>query len=152
MTKKEIATQPCLWPDNFTPRDPEKKLYKFGNDLNSPYYRHQNSPVREEILQNKNDLRNRINLPKATIKNHHANDLFYKFLVKNIVNFDKLSIFSEYDRSLGIISPELEEKLNEIGGFMNEVNSPDLNRQEKFKKYHHFVKEYKDKWNISNMS
>jgi len=150
MTKKEVASQPGFWPDVFTPRDPDKKLYKFGNDLNSPYYRHQNSPVRQEILQNKNDLRIRINLPIATKKNHHANDLFYLFLVKNIIKFDKLTIVSEYDRAMGIISPELDQKMNEIGGFMNEVNSPDLSRPEKYRQYYHFVKEYKDRWDISN--
>ena len=93
-------------------------------------------------------LRNDIGLPIARGKDPHVNDSFYKFLVRRVVHYDTFNIFNEYDRVLDEIPQELGAKINEVKGSINILLHGGLNMREKFKKYHEFADEFREKWDV----
>jgi hypothetical protein len=94
------------------------------------------------MSEKRTELRKRIGLPVARGKDPHVNDNFYKFLVKKVYTFDEFGIFEEYDRVLDKMPPELDGKINQVAGLINELLNTGLNRQERSKKFWQFDREY----------
>lgn len=166
-SKNENASQPSLWQNE--PKiniesdsgmvfglenviDPERKLFEVGMSLDSPFFEYyKNSPIIEEIKKKKMELRNQIGLPIARGKDPHVNDKFYQFLVRRICNQDTFGIFIEYDRVMGEIPEELNLKIKEVEGLIDELLNKNLNRKQRFSTFNQFIKEYNDRWNISDI-
>lgn len=148
MTRKESTYQPGLWTDEPVSLDPEKKLHQLGTQLNSRYYHYlKETPIIDEIKAKRSQLRKLIGLPIVRGNNPHVNDRFYKYLVKKIYKFDTFGIFREYDRVLNEVSPELDLKIKQVGGLIDELLNRDLNRSQKYEKFNHFVNDYQQTWN-----
>jgi len=156
--QNESAFQPGLWQNEPIPNnktygsentiDPEKKLLKLGKGLDSCFYSYKNSPITAEISEKKLRLRNLIGLPVARGKDPHVKDRFYKFLVRKVCTYDTFGIFIEYDRVLDKIPQELDFKIKQVGGLVDELLNKNLNRPQRFRTFNQFVQEYRDRWNI----
>jgi len=100
----------------------------------------------QEIRKKQTDLRNLIGLPVARGKDPHINDDFYKFLVRSIYKRDIFGIFMEYDRVLGEIPEELNDRINQVKELINELLNTSLNKQQRYKAFNQFSQEYQNKW------
>lgn len=150
---EERAFQPSLWSENNPPVssptggiEPRDKVMEMGKQLNGRFFG-SNKLVSEEIRYKKESLRNEIGLPIARGKNPHVKDMFYKYLVKRICNFDVFGIFAEDGRVWVERDEELETKISEVKNLVGKlVEGRNLTRQEKFKMFNSFLDEYKNRW------
>ncbi len=151
--KPEIrGYQPSLWPDEEKRSDfiggmePEDKVMALGKELNGRFFRN-NRLISEDIKYKKEALRNEIGLPIARGKDFHVKDMFYKYLVNNICNWDRFGIFNENDRSLVERDENLEMKIGEVKGLIgNLLDDKNISRQERFRRFNDFLEEYKRRW------
>ncbi|EKE13246.1 MAG: hypothetical protein ACD_13C00052G0035 [uncultured bacterium] len=154
----EKVFQPAFWeetslksisesePEDFY--DPEKYLMKLHKSSSRRFNQDYERLLRKDVQDRKNELRNSIGLPIARGKNPHVNDGFYKFLVRRVCTFDTFEIFNEYDRAIDRISSELNLKIEQVKGMVDELLNQGLNRREKFERFDQFTKEYEKEWNM----
>lgn len=129
-------------------QDPEKKLAKLHRSSSRPFNEDYRKILRKEVGDRKNELRNVIGLPIARGKNPNVNDDFYKFLVRRVCTFDTFGIFNEYDRAISEIPPDLDAKIGQVKGLVDELLNQGLDRRERFKRFDQFTEEYEKEWNI----
>ena len=155
-TKPEArGFQPSLWTEEKEESeqsnivggiDTEDKIMKLGKELNSRFSR-KNKLITEEIKYKKETLRNEIGLPIARGKDPHVKDVFYKFLVKRICTRDIFGIFAENDRVWVERDEDLNMKINEVKGLVDELlNNKTITRQERFQRYENFLEDFKNRW------
>lgn len=141
ISKDEIYIQERLFEDtsknNLVSVEPKNDIDNMHQLFQSNYKNESNKLIGKDIQDRKNKLRELIGLPKI-----RKQDEFYKFLVRKIVKYDGLEIFSEYDRELIGISPELETKINTIRNFINKLLTAELSLREKYQKFNLFSEEY----------
>ncbi len=153
----EPMYQPMLWEESRSSKpgfleenNPEReisKMHDFANDRQNIHYK---KIIREDVSRNKNMLREVIGLPVVRGKNPNVNDQVYKFLVRRVAQFDTFGIFNEYDRNMGFISGDLEVKVSQVKGMVDEVVNGHLTVSERFEKFHQFVEDYKSQWGIES--
>ncbi len=129
-------------------QDPEKELAKLHKSSSQHFNQDYVKILRKEVGDRKNELRNIIGLPIARGKNPHVNDGFYKFLVRRVCTFDTFRIFNEYDRATNGVSPELNLKIGQVKGLIDELLYHGLGRRERFERFSQFSEEYERKWNM----
>lgn len=144
--------QPGLWEEPsleknsiVETRDPERNLVKLYKDADNRYFNGKNSLISKEVRIKREELRNRIGLPVARGKDPHINDDFYKFLVRRVFFFDTFGIFREYDRAIDGVPAELDLKINEVSGLIDDLLNKGLNRPQRFNRFHQFDREYREK-------
>lgn len=140
----EHAQQPRLW-EEAPSTDPERNLVKLYRDADNRYFSRKNSLISKEVKIKREELRNRIGLPVARGKDPHVNDDFYKFLVRRVYSFDTFGIFREYDRAIDGVPEDLNLKINQISGLIDELLNKGLNRPQRFNRYYQFDREYREK-------
>jgi hypothetical protein len=73
--------------------------------------------------------------------------VFYKHLVNGICNRDEFKIFNENDRVYVKRDEKLNMKINEVKSLVDELlNDKIITRQEKFRRYSKYLKEFKERW------
>jgi hypothetical protein len=155
--KEKLLQQSPLWPSETTENNKlqtfDSKAHSEGNlsDLmrraDSRRYSNFDNDVRAEVSRNKDILRKKIGLPIARGNSPYVNDPFYEFLVNKVCNEDRFGIFTEHDRSYGEITPELDAKIKDVGGIIDELINGNHNRRFKFKTFKEFTQQFEDKWN-----
>ena len=154
----EMFSQPGLW-EEITPQkspeleldnlnDPERKLTKLYESSSRRFNQDYKKLLGKEVQDRKNELRNKIGLPIARGKDLHINDDFYKFLVRRVCTFDTFKIFNEYDRATDRISPDLNLKIGQVKGLVDELLYQGVNRHERFERFDQFKEEYELEWNL----
>lgn len=148
----EHALQPALWEEpslqennTVETRDPERKLVKLHRDADNRYLNGKNSLIDGEVRAKMEALRNRIGLPVARGKDPHVNDYFYKFLVSRIYTDDRFGIFREYGHAIDGVPEELDLKINQISGLIDELLNKGLNRPQRSNRFYQFDGEYREK-------
>jgi hypothetical protein len=127
--------------------DPEKTLFQEGEKLESRFFPRKKLLITKEVREKKLKLREMIGLPVARGKNPHVNDRFYKFLVRNICQYDEFEIFREYDRVLDELPEDLSLKIKEVSDLVEQLLNNNLNRNQKYNTFKEFVRDYHDRWN-----
>lgn len=128
--------------------NPIAKIDKLGHYLDSPTHRGRRSPLSKIVQQRKRELRDMIGLPIARGKSPYIKNRFYKFLVRNICDYDVFGIFMLYDRVLGEIPEDLSLKIEEITRLINELLNPTLTPREAYGSFRDFLQEYWERWKI----
>lgn len=156
--QREVFFQPGFWeegssqeeikPELVNFQDSEKKLNKLRRFSSRHFNEDYRKILRKEVGDRKNELRNVIGLPIARGKNPHVNDDFYKFLVRRVCTFDTFEIFNEYDRAISKIPLDLDAKIGQVKGLVDELLNQGLGRRERFKRFDQFAEEYEKEWNI----
>jgi hypothetical protein len=137
---EEFASQSSIWPtpvipNKTTPVDREANLMSFIKKSDNPRSFKRKNIINVEINKKTLALRNRIGLPIARGKDPHVNDDFYKFLVKQICEYDIFHIFNEYDRAVSGVSPDLDSKINQVKSLVSQLLA---NKQNESQKIHQF--------------
>jgi hypothetical protein len=150
--QEERLFQPSLWTEDKKESEligglePRDMVMEVGKELNGRFTRN-NRLISEEIKYKKETLRNEIGLPIVRGKDPHVKDMFYKFLVNNICNWDRFGIFNENDRVWVERDEELNVKIGEVKGLVDELlNDKKISRQERFRRYKNFLDDYKNRW------
>jgi len=128
--------------------DPERNLHNLEKQMNNRFDPHLDTPMDMESKKKINELREEIGLPVVRGKDAHVNDDFYKYLVRRIYFFDVFHIFGEYDRVLGQIPEDLSFKIDQVKNLINTLLNGGLNIKERYEKYHEFVEEHMEEWNV----
>ncbi len=126
--------------------DSEKKIHKIGKNLNDRFGDLKDGDSRKEILIKREELREIINLPVVRGKDPHVNDSFYQYLVERVCIWDVFGIFYEYSCAVAGVSEELQQKIDQVKGIINEVlenKSTFPQRREWLQK---LADEYEEKW------
>lgn len=152
ITNPEIFLQPRLWTEPQSEDLAPTILDAVFDSEKNIHGKQRNELITEEIEMKKRELRGRIGLPIARGKDPHVNDDFYKYLVRRIYHFDVFHIFKEYDRVLGEVPEGLSSKINQVKGLIDELLNGGLNTKEKYERYHEFVGDHEEEWNVFDYS
>lgn len=154
----EMFFQPGFWeggspqeeikPELVGFQDPEKKLAELHRFSSRRFNQDYRKILSKEVGDRKNELRNVIGLPIARGKNPYVNDDFYKFLVRRVCTFDTFKIFNEYDRAISEIPPDLDAKIGQVKGLVDELLNQGLGRRERFERFNQFTEEYEKEWSM----
>lgn len=127
--------QPSFFPE-------AENVFKAVDKATKRFIPHGKTIYAEEARHSRNELRKIIGLPIAR-RGH-----FYKYLVFHLYKQDVSNVFLEYDRVLGGVPPELENKIGEIRGFLKGILEVQLPEPDKKDMFRNFIRTHKEDWNI----
>lgn len=144
-TKESLVTyQPSLF-DSPQIRDlSQEKIDKLGQQLNSPYFRHnQKNIIVEEVRHNRLELRKRIGLNFTKNKYPDIDPKFIKYLRKRIYRFDAFGIFSDYDHLYSHEIPDgLSERIEQVTLLISDLLSPF--QKNRYKLLNKYIEDYQE--------
>lgn len=144
-TKESLAAyQPSLF-DTPQIRDfSQEKIDKLGQQLNSPYFRHnQKNIIVEEVRHNRLELRKRIGLNFSKNKYPDIDPKFIGYLRKRIYRFDVFGIFEDYDHLYSCEIPEgLNERIEQVTLLISDLLSPF--QKNRYKLLNKYIEDYQE--------